>query len=145
MVVVVHLNDDGGGGGGACRVVGEGGELVQPAGRGRGGCGGGGGGLLQLAHPEGTPAPGDPACGAQIAIPPTHPPPHSNEEGVVEGVAASYSLLTQREPQNQVIMHVVHVSTDPVKVHEPLEPTKGPAWIQTRASEAPLAFENDRV
>ena len=98
MVVVVHLNDDGGG---ACRVVGEGGELVQPAGRGRGGCGGGGGGLLQLAHPEGTPAPGDPACSACVR--------------------------------------------SPVKVHEPLEPTMGPAWIQTRASEAPLAFQNDRV
>ena len=34
------------------------------------------------------------------------------EEGVVEGVAASYSLLTQREPQHQVMLHVhaVHVS-----------------------------------
>ena len=48
------------------------------------------------------------------------------EEGVVEGVAASYSLLTQREPQHQVILHVVHVSVGPVKVYEPLEPTKGP-------------------
>ena len=64
------------------------------------------------------------------------------EEGVVEGVAASYSLLTQREPQHQVMLHVVHVSitcTHPVSrlsesefmsIHQPLWPTKYPAWSQ---------------
>ena len=39
------------------------------------------------------------------------------EEAVVEGVASSYSLLTQREPQHQVMLHVVQLSvahTDPV-------------------------------
>ena len=36
---------------------------MQPARRGRGGRGGRGGLLLQLAHPEGAPAPGDAACG----------------------------------------------------------------------------------
>ena len=36
---------------------------MQPARRGRGGRGGRCGLLLQLAHPEGAPAPGDVACG----------------------------------------------------------------------------------
>ena len=54
------------------------------------------------------------------------------EEAVVEGVASSYSLLTQREPQHQVKLHVVQLSeahTDPVSMSTeqgPAEPTKGP-------------------
>ena len=55
------------------------------------------------------------------------------EEAVVEGVASSYSLLTQREPQHQVKLHVVQLSeahTDPVSMSTeqgPAEPTKGPS------------------
>ena len=52
------------GGGGACRIVGKGGECLQPACGGRGGSDRGGGVLLQLAHAEGAPAPGDGACAA---------------------------------------------------------------------------------
>ena len=54
------------------------------------------------------------------------------EEAVVEGVASSYSLLTQREPQHQVKLHVLQLSeahTDPVSMSTeqgPAEPTKGP-------------------
>ena len=62
VIMRLLVIDDALGGGGACRVVGEGGECVQPACRGRGGRGRRGGLLLQLAHPEGAPAPGDGAC-----------------------------------------------------------------------------------
>ena len=60
-----RVYDGGGGGGGdhgrggACQVLGEGGECVQRASRGRGSPGGRGRLLLQLAHPEGAPAPGE--------------------------------------------------------------------------------------
>ena len=73
------LLNDGGGGGVACQVVGEGGECVQPAGRGRGGGGGGRGRLLQLAHTEGTPAPGDAACACGACVNHLHTP---SQQGV---------------------------------------------------------------
>ena len=67
------------------------------------------------------------------------------EEAVVEGVASSYSLLTQREPQHQVKLHVVQLSeahTDPVSMSTeqgPVEPTKGP-----RDGHCPLDNDHDQ-
>ena len=67
------------------------------------------------------------------------------EEAVVEGVASSYSLLTQREPQHQVKLHVVQLSeahTDPVSVSTeqgPAEPTKGPSYKLVLSCKSPGA------
>ena len=88
MVMVIMrllVIDDALGGGGACRVVGEGGECVQPACRGRGGRGGGGRRLLQLAYTEGATKPGEGAWSKVVAM-----------EMVVMVVATFFDLLIER-------------------------------------------------
>ena len=68
VIMRLLVIDDALGGGGACRVVGEGGECVQPACRGRGGRGGGGRRLLQLAYTEGATKPGEGAWSKVVAM-----------------------------------------------------------------------------
>ena len=85
MVIMWLLVIDDALGGGACRVVGEGGECVQPACRGRGGRGGGGGRLLQLAYTEGATKPGEGAWSKVVAM-----------EMVVMVVATFFDLLIER-------------------------------------------------